>query len=166
MRKSTRASSMAASPASARMAPITSVRLRSDRAGHGRADVDHRRAGRSPMRVASPCDLTAGCLRHGILTRCWSATSPARVSGCRLRCCRPDLHAGFPRRAWLMERTSPAAGNNHPTSYRPACSRPRTATSISPPRADGSGSAAPRRSARSELVTNPNTPPLRHAPKP
>jgi len=43
LRKVNRASSMAAFPGSGRTGPITSGRLRSDRPGHGWADVSHRR---------------------------------------------------------------------------------------------------------------------------
>ena len=46
--------------------------------------------GQGPMRVGIPvADLTAGCSAPSASSsRCWSATSRAKVSGCRPRCCR------------------------------------------------------------------------------
>ena len=65
--------------------------LRSDRARHGRADVDHRRARRGPDagRHSRRRPHRRAVLRASASSpRCWSATFPARASGCRPRCCR------------------------------------------------------------------------------
>ncbi len=65
--------------------------LRPDRAGHGRADVDHRPAGPGPGARRHPGRRS---LRRPVLRarhpdrRCSSARRPARASGCRPRCCR------------------------------------------------------------------------------
>ena len=66
-------------------------RLRSDRAGHGRADVDHRRAGRRsdagrhPRRRPHRRAVLRDRHSHGAAG---ARASRAKASGCRPRCCR------------------------------------------------------------------------------
>ena len=117
--------------------------------------------GEGPMRVGIPvADLTAGLFcAMGILT----ALLEREVSGegqwvQDLAVAGADLHAGFPGRALADGKGRRQTGGQQPSDQhsRPACSRPPTATSISPPRADGSGNASRRRSARRSSLTNPD----------
>ena len=96
------------------------ARRRPDRAGHGRADVDHRRAragagarrhpDRRPRRPASCCAM-------GILDRAARARDArARASGCTPRCSRRRSSCSISRRArWLIEGRGAAAGRQQPS---------------------------------------------------
>ena len=114
------------------------ARLRPDRAGHGRADVDHRRCpAQGPMRVGIPvADLTAGLFcALGILT----ALLEREVSGEGQWVSTSLLQAqifmlDFQAARWLQKARGGQAGRQQSPDQRsrPACSRPRTATSTSP----------------------------------
>ena len=113
------------------------------------------------MRVGIPvADLTAGLFcAHRHPDRAAGARGVRRGPvGADLAAAGADLHAGFPGRALADGKGRRQAGRQQPSDQhsRPACSRPPTATSTSPPRADGSGSAARRRSARPNSSTNPD----------
>ena len=94
--------------------------------------------GQGPVRVGIPvADLCRrAVLRHGHPHRAaWSARCRARASGSRPRCCRrrSSCSTSRPRAGCRCTRwRSRPATITRPRS-RPACSRPRTATSISPP---------------------------------
>ena len=125
-------------------------RRRPDRAGHGRADVDHRPARpgagarRHPDRRPDRRQ-PAGARHHDGAVRARAdrrgplgADQPARGAG---------LHArlpGHPLADGRRGRAARPATTTRPAS-RPACSRPATGTSTSPParRGCGSGSARP-----------------------
>ena len=95
--------------------------LRPDRAGHGRADVDHRPAGAGPGARRHPDRRS---LRRPVLRarhpdrRCSSAKSPAKASGSTPRCCRRRSSCSIsrPRAGCRCTRSPKQAGNNHPTS--------------------------------------------------
>ena len=75
--------------------------------------------GQGPVRAGIPvADLSAGMFAaQGILSRCWSASAPARASGCRPRCCRRGGMLDFQAARWLIEGEVPGqAGNDHPTT--------------------------------------------------
>src|SRR5712675_222022 len=118
--RSIRASSMAASPGSGRTAPITAPRLRSDRAGHGRADVDYRRPGEGPMRVGIPvADLTGGLFcALGILTALLERDVSGEGQWVQTSLLQAQIFMlDFQAARWLMEKdVAKQAGNNHPTS--------------------------------------------------
>ena len=137
--------------------------LRPDRAGHGRPDVDHRTAGpgagarrhphRRPVRAATTPPWAPS-------SRCSSARSRARGSGCRPRCCRrrSPCSTSRPRAGrWRARCRARPATTIRPAS-RPACSRPATATSTSRRRASTSTSASARRSGAESLIEDPTSP--------
>ena len=124
--------------------------------------------GQGPVRVGIPiADLTAGLLcATGILValleREQIRQGPVRRD---LAAAGADLHARLPGLALPGEgrgRASRPATTIRPAS-RPACSRPRTATSTSRPPARRSGSAPARRSASPRWRRAPNTRPARRA---
>ena len=124
--------------------------LRPDRAGHGRADVDHRPAGAraGARRHSDRRSHAPGCSpRSASWSRCWSATNPARASTSRPRCCRrrSSCSTSRPRAIWSGRGAPSRPATIIRPASRPACSRPTTATSTSPPpaRKSGSGSATP-----------------------
>ena len=117
--------------------------------------------GQGPVRVGIPvADLRAGLFcALGILTalleREVSGEGPARR---HLAAAGADLHARLPGGALAAEpggRRSRPATIIRPRS-RPACSRPPTATSTSPPPAGRSGSGSAARSAPTRCCKNPD----------
>ena len=129
-----------------------SRRRRSDRAGHGRADVDHRPAGpgagarrhsdRRPDR-----GQPAGAWHHDGDLR--PRAHRRRPLGHHLAAGSADLHAGLPGLALADREGGGAAGRQRsPDRHsRPACSRPPTGTSTSPPVRAACSAASARRSA-------------------
>ena len=130
--------------------------LRPDRAGHGRADVDHRTAGAGPgaRRHSGRRSHRRPVLRARHPDRAARARSfRRRASGSRPRCCRRRSSCSTSRPRAGCRRTrwpSRPATIIRPAS-RPACSRPATATSTSPPPARRSGSASATRIGAPEL---------------
>ena len=106
--------------------------------------------GQGPVRVGIPiADLTAGLFAAlGILVALARAREIQEGPAHRdLAAAGADFHARLPGRALSGRRAkwrSRPATIIRPAS-RPACSRPRTATSISPPPGSASGSASARR---------------------
>ena len=118
--------------------------LRPDRAGHGRADVDHRpaRAGAGARRHPDRRSLRRPVLRArhpgGAARAREVEEGPVRRD---LAAAGADLHARLPGRALADRRRGAEAGrqqSSRPAS-RPVCSRPPTATSTSPPPGRRSG---------------------------
>jgi crotonobetainyl-CoA:carnitine CoA-transferase CaiB-like acyl-CoA transferase len=107
--------------------------------------------GEGPMRVGIPvADLTAGLFcAMGVLSALLERDVSGQVQGVQTSLLHAQIFMlNFQAARWLMEQDVPQnAGNNHPTSTPTACSRPRTTTSTSPPPAERSGFATPRRSA-------------------
>ena len=94
--------------------------LRPDRAGHGRADVDHRPAGPGPGARRHPGrrSLRRPVLRARHHDRAARARSVRRGPvGHHLAAAGADLHARLPGRALAAgDEVAKQAGNNHPTS--------------------------------------------------
>ena len=116
------------------------ARLRPDRARHGRADVDHRLAGAGPgaRRHSDRRSHRRPVLRHRHSHRAARARRLGRGPvGFDLAAAGADLHARLPGRALAAGAGGAQAGRQQPPDQhsRPACSRPRTATSTSPPAA-------------------------------
>ena len=116
------------------------ARRRPDRPGHGRPDVDHRLAGpgagarRHPDR-RSLRRPAAGAGDHDGADR--AREDRRGAVGAHLAARGADLHARLPGlalAAWPARSPSRPATTTRPAS-RPACSRPRTGRSTSPPRA-------------------------------
>ena len=92
--------------------------LRSDRAGHGRADVDHRRARRGPDagRHSRGRSHRRAVLRHGHPDRAAGARRlRRRPVGADLAAAGPDLHAGFPGLALADGKGRRQAGRQRPS---------------------------------------------------
>ena len=94
--------------------------LRPDRAGHGRADVDHRPAGPGPgaRRHSGRRSLRRPVLRARHPDRAARARGfRRRASGSRPRCCRrrSSCSTSRPRAGCMAHEVAKQAGNNHPT---------------------------------------------------
>ena len=93
-------------------------RLRSDRAGHGRADVDHRRPRRGPDagRHSRGRSHRRAVLRDGHPDRAAGARRlRRRPVGADLAAAGPDLHAGFPGLALADGKGRGQAGRQRPS---------------------------------------------------
>jgi len=131
------------------------------------ADFDHRRAGRGPRcGSAFPWPtLAPACSAR------WYPHCAARAQECRAKANGPDL--AFAGARFFMRISRPPAGDgkgsrqtgrqHHPTSIPPASSRPRTATSTSPPRGADLGTLRARTIARPNSYPTPTMQPARHA---
>ena len=96
--------------------------LRSDRAGHGRADVDHRRAGPGPDAGRHPCRRPdrRPVLRHRHPDRAAGARHFRRgPMGADLTVAGADLHAGFPGLALADGKGRRQAGRQQPSDLDP-----------------------------------------------
>ena len=116
--------------------------------------------GRGPMRVGIPiADLTSGLLlAQGIILALYNRERTGKGQWVHTSLIEAQIFMlDFQASRWLMKGEVPKqAGNDHPTASRPACSRPATATSTSPPPARTCGSAAPRPWARRSCSTIPS----------
>ena len=117
--------------------------------------------GQGPVRVGIPvADLSAGLFAAtAFWWRCWSGRSPARASGSRPRCCRRRFPCwtSRPRASWSRAKSPSRPATIIRPAFRPACSRPRTATSTSRQPGRTSGSASARRSGRPRCCTTRTT---------
>ena len=115
-------------------------RVRSDRTGDRRADVDHRpaRSGTGAGRGAHRGSGGRALRIHRHLHRAARTRGgPARAVGCTRRCWKRRSRCSTSRRRagrWPA-RCRPRPGTTTPRAYRPGCSRLRTGTSTSRPAA-------------------------------
>jgi len=125
--------------------------------------------GQGPMRVGIPvADLTAGLFcAMGVLTALLERDVSGEGQWVQTSLLQAQIFMlDFQAARWLMEKdVANQAGNNHPPASRLACSKPRTATSTSPPPAARSGSAVLRPSGPPTFQAVPNTQPRQPAPR-
>ena len=97
--------------------------LRPDRAGHGRADVDHRpaRAGAGARRHSGRRSQRRACSpRSAFSSRCWSAKNPARARRSRPRCLQAQIFMlDFQAARYLVERRGGEAGRQQSSDQHP-----------------------------------------------
>ena len=117
--------------------------------------------GQGPVRVGIPvADLsrrTVCCARHPGRA-CSSARNRRRASTSRLRCCKRRFSCSIfrPRAIWSAAKWRSRPATIIRPAFRPACSRPKTAISTSPPPGRKSGSGSARPPAATALLQNPD----------
>ena len=135
---------------------------RPDRPGHGRADVDHRRAraaGRCASASRSPTCRPASSARSGILVALLEREQSGKGQEVATSLLQAQIFMlDFQAARWLNDGRGAAArpATTIRPASRPASSRRATATSTSPPPAARCGSGSARRSAPPALLDNPS----------